>query len=131
MLSDKRDTAAATRFLKKALNAEHTVAPRVINVDKNAAYPPAVDDLKASGTLPEDTELRPVKYLNNQIEQDHRRIKRLVKPGLGFGSFDTADCTLQGYEAMAMICKGQVQTVDRGDVIGQISFIHQIFGIAA
>ncbi len=57
MLSDKRDTAAATRFLKKALNAEHTVAPRVINVDKNAAYPPAVDGLQASGTLPEDTEL--------------------------------------------------------------------------
>jgi transposase-like protein len=131
MLSEKRDAAAATQFLKKALNAEHTVAPRVINVDKNAAYPPAVDDLKASGTLPEDTELRPVKYLNNQIEQDHRRIKRLVKPGLGFGSFDTADCTLQGDEAMAMVRKGQVQTVDRGDVIGQISFIHQIFGIAA
>jgi transposase-like protein len=131
MLSEKRDAAAATRFLKKALNAEHTVAPRVINVDKNAAYPPVVDDLKASGTLPEDTELRPVKYLNNQIEQDHRRIKRLVKPGLGFGSFDTADCTLQGDEAMAMVRKGQVQTVDRGDVIEPISFIHQIFGIAA
>jgi transposase-like protein len=72
-----------------------------------------------------------VKYLNNQIEQDHRWIKRLVKPGLGFGSFDTADCTLQGYGAMSMIRKGQIQTVDRGDVIGQISFIHQIFGIAA
>ncbi len=103
----------------------------MINVDKHAAYPPAVDDLKADGTLPEDTELRPVKYLNNQIDQDHRRIKRLVKLGLGFGSFDPADCTLQGYEAMAMIRKGHVQTIDRGDVIGQISFIHQIFGIAA
>ena len=61
MLSEKRDAAAATRCLKKVLAVEHTVAPRVINVDKNAAYPPAVDDLQASGTLPEDTELRPVK----------------------------------------------------------------------
>ena len=63
MLSEKRD-AAATQFLKKALNVEHTVAPRVINVDKNAAYPRAVDDLKAGSTLSEETELRPVKYLN-------------------------------------------------------------------
>ena len=130
MLSEKRD-AAATQFLKKALNVEHTVAPRVINVDKNAAYPRAVDDLKAEGTLSEETELRPVKYLNNQIEQDHCWIKRLVRPGLGFKSFSTANCTLQGYEAMAMIRKGQVQSADRGDVTGQISFIHQIFGIAA
>ncbi|WP_346294459.1 IS6 family transposase [Sphaerothrix gracilis] len=130
MLSAKRDTKAAKRFLKKALQAPHTSTPRVINVDKNAAYPPAVDDLKTEKTLPEKTKLRPVKYLNNLIEQDHRRIKRLVKPGLGFGSFNTARRTLKGYEAMAMIRKGQIQNVDRDDVTGQISFIHQIFGIA-
>ena len=131
MLSAKRDAKAAKRFLKKALKARHTSTPRVINVDKHAAYPPAVDELKAEKLLPEETELRPVKYLNNMIEQDHRRLKRLVKPGLGFGSFHTAHRTLKGYEAMAMIRKGQIQKVDSGDVIGQISFIHQIFGIAA
>lgn len=131
MLSAKRDAKAAKRFLKKALKARHTKTARVINVDKNAAYPAATDDLKTEKALPEETELRPVKYLNNMIEQDHRRIKRLVKPGLGFGSFHTARRTLKGYEAMAMIRKGQIQTVDRGDVTGQISFIHQIFGIAA
>ena len=65
------------------------------------------------------------------IEQDHRRIKRLGKPGLGFGSFNTARRTLKGYEAMAMIRKGQIQGIDRDNVIGQISFIHEIFGIAA
>jgi len=54
--------------------------PRVINVDKNAAYPPAVDDLKADEQLPETTELRQVKYLNNRVEQDHRFIKMLSKP---------------------------------------------------
>lgn len=131
MLSAKRDAKAAKRFLKKALKASHTSTPRVINVDKNAAYPSAVDDLKAEEMLSEDTELRPVKYLNNMIEQDHRRIKRLVKPGLGFGSFNTARRTFQGYEAMAMIRKGQIEDIDRKDVIGQISFIHEIFGIAA
>jgi len=131
MLSAKRDAKAAKRFFKKVLKARHTSTPRVINVDKNAAYPSAVDDLKAEETLPNETELRPVKYLNNMIEQDHRRIKRLVKPGLGFGSFNTVRRTLKGYEAMAMIRKGQIQNVDRNDVTGQISFIHQIFGIAA
>lgn len=131
MLSAKRDAKATRRFLKKALKARHTSTPRVINVDKHAAYPAAADDLKTEKALPEETELRPVKYLNNMIEQDHRRIKRLVKPGLGFGSFNTARRTLKGYEAMAMIRKGQIQNVDREDVTGQISFIHQIFGIAA
>jgi len=72
-----------------------TLPPRVINVDKNAAYPSATDDLKTEKSLPEETELRPVKYLNNLVEQDHRHIKRLVKPGLGFGSFNTARRTLK------------------------------------
>ena len=130
MLSAKRDTKAAKRLLKKTLKAHHTQTPRVINVDKNAAYPPAVDELKKEETLTEDTELRPVKYLNNRVEQDHRRIKRWVKPGLGFGSFNTARRTLKGYEAMAMIRKGQIKDIDREDVTGQISFIHKLFGIA-
>ena len=90
LLSAKRDASAAERFLRKTLHASHTQEPRVINVDKNAAYPPAVDDLKAEEQLGETTELRQVKYLNNLIEQDHRFIKRLTKPGMGFGSFNTA-----------------------------------------
>ncbi len=78
-------------------------APRVINVDKNAAYPNTIADLKAAGILPESVELRQVKYLNNLVEQDHRFIKRLVKPGLGFFSLESAERTLHGYEAMHMI----------------------------
>ena len=65
-------------------------APRVINTDKNAAYPKAIADLKAAGVLPERVELRQIKYLNNVIEQDHRFIKRLTKPGMGFFSFEAA-----------------------------------------
>ena len=64
ILSAKRDARAAERFFRKALKAEHTQEPRVINVDKNAAYPKATDYLKAAQTLPETAELRPVKYLN-------------------------------------------------------------------
>ena len=91
-------------------------APRVINVDKNAAYPKAIADLKASKLLPESVELRQVKYLNNLVEQDHRFIKRLVKPGLGFFSIETAGRTLQGYEVMNMLRKGQILGVNKGDI---------------
>ena len=76
------------------------LTPRVIKVDKNAAYPKAIAELKASGMLPKSVELRQVKYLNNLVEQDHHFIKRLVKPGLGFFSFETAWRRLQGYEVM-------------------------------
>jgi transposase-like protein len=130
MLSAKRDAKAAKRFLKKVLNAPHTIEPRVITVDKNAAYPPAIDALKADEALPETTETRQSKYLNNTVEQDHRFIKRRTKPGLGFGSFNTARRTLKGYESMNMIRKGQIRGIDKGDVMGQISFINKIFGVA-
>ena len=131
MLSAKRDTKAAKRFFKKALNASHTIAPRVVTVDKNTAYPPAIADLKQDDALPEATETRQSKYLNNTVEQDHRFIKRRSNPGLGFGSFNTARRTLKGYEAMNMIRKGQIKGAEKEDVMGQISFINQIFGVAA
>ena len=130
LLCAKRDASAAERFLRKTLNASHTQSPRVINVDKNAAYPAAVDDLKAEEQLFETTELRQVKYLNNRVEQDHRFIKRLTKPGMGFGSFHTARRTIRGFEAMNMIRKGQVQGVDKGDARASIELVSQLFGIA-
>ena len=114
-----------------SLRAAPRSVPRVINVDKNAAYPKAIADLKASGVLPESVALRQVKYLNNLVEQDHRFIKRLVKPGLGFFSVETAGRTLQGYEVMHMIRKGQMQGVNKGDVTGQVTFIARLFGVAA
>ena len=131
MLSAKRDAKAAKRFLKKVLNASHTVEPRAITVDKNAAYPLAIADLKQDNALPEAMETRQSKYLNNTVEQDHRFIKRRSNPELGFGSFNTARRTLKGYEAMNMIRKGQIKGAEKEDVMGQISFINQIFGVAA
>jgi IS6 family transposase len=73
LLSAKRDAAAAERFLTKALVGENHRAPRVINTDKHAAYPPA------SRVLEEKCTHRPVQYLNNVLEQDHRAIKRRVR----------------------------------------------------
>jgi transposase, IS6 family len=156
LLSPTRDAQAAKRFFLKALHStagsaprvrpvqeqveEPTAladpnptksAPRVINVEKNAAYPKAMAELKAAGILPESVELRQVKYLNNLIEQDHRFIKRVVKPGMGFYSLETAGRTLQGYEGMHMIRKGQMQGVAKGDIGGQITFIARLFGVAA
>ena len=88
-------------------------------------------ELKAEGAIPEGCELRQVKYLNNIVEQDHRFIKRRVKPGLGFFSPETAWNTLQGYEVMNMVRKGQMRGVEQGDIMGQIAFISSLFGVAA
>jgi len=72
----KQDAAAAKRFLSKTLGRQHHPVPRVINTDGHSAYPPAIVRLKAEGALDEDCRHRPVPYLNNVLEQDHRAIKR-------------------------------------------------------
>jgi transposase, IS6 family len=130
LFSPVRDAQAATRFFLKALAASHTSEPRVINVDKNAAYPKAIAELKAAGMIAESCELRQVKYLNNLIEQDHRFIKRLTKPEMGFFSFETAWRTLQGFEVMNMIRKRQLQGIKKGDVRGQVALVAKLFGVA-
>ena len=123
--------AAAKRFFRKTLKASYTSSPRVITVDKNAAYPKAIDGLKAQKELPKTLELRQKKYLNNIVEQDHRFIKRLVKPGMGFGSFNTTRRTLKGYEMMNMVRKGQIKGVERRAVQKRVKFIAEIFGCAS
>src|SRR5262249_49830083 len=100
VVSAKRDARAAKRFFRKMLKAPKHQSPRVINVDQNKAYPPAVEELKEEGVLSVAAQLRQCKYLNNIVEQDHRFIKRRVNPGLGFSSFNTARRTISGYEAM-------------------------------
>jgi transposase-like protein len=131
LLSPKRDAAAARRFFRKALKQPHTVNPRTITVDKNAAYPIAAEALKREGTLWRFARLRQVKFLNNIVEQDHRRIKRLVRPGLGLKSFQTASQTIAGYEVMAMIRKGQVVCVSANDMKAQSDFIAGLFSAVA
>src|SRR6202030_34137 len=81
LLSEKRDVAAAKRFFCKALKNHGT--PRVITLDAYAASHRAVAEMKSAGTLPRRVEVRSNKYLNNMIEQDHRRIKQRIRPMLG------------------------------------------------
>ena len=129
MLSEKRDRKAAKRFLKKALSSNHNQIPKVITVDKNLAYTPAVNELKNDKILPKNINFRKIKYLNNVVEQDHRFIKRIISPMLGFQSFCTAIKTLKGIEIMHMIKKGQVDTLNRC-VLAEVNFINKLFGIA-
>jgi len=131
LLTAHRDAQAAKQFLSKAMKAIHNQEPRVINVDKNAAYPKAIDELKEKEKLSEQVKLRQNKYLNNRIEQDHRFIKWLVKPGRGFKSFNTARRTIKGYETMHMLKKGQVKNVKKGAVRERVEFIAEIFGVVA
>src|SRR6266487_4158731 len=130
LLSPTRNAQAAKRFFSKALAAPHTSTPRVITVDKNAAYPKAFTELKAEEIMPASCELRQSKYLNNLVEQDHRFMKRLVKLGMGFFSYETAWRTLHGYEMMNMIRKGHMHGVDKGDSLSQLTFIAGLFGLA-
>jgi transposase-like protein len=87
--------------------------------------------MKEDGELWRFARLRQCKFLNNIVEQDHRRLKRLVRPGLGFGGFRTARRTLAGYEAMAMVRKGQVRRIGGCDIRAQAGFIAGLFQPAA
>ena len=131
LLSAKRDAEAAKRFFRKALAQPHTVNPRTITVDKNAAYPKATTEMKKDGELWRRSRLRQVKYLNNIVEQDHRALKRRINAKQGFRSFEGARRTIPGYEAMHMIRRGQVRWLLKGDVGGQARFINSTLGLKA
>jgi transposase-like protein len=103
----------------------------VIYVDGHPAYASAIAELKQTGELGHRCRCRTAAYLNNVIEQDHRFIKKRITASLRFRSAEGACRTIDGYEAMHAIRKGQVRWVAKGDVIAQRDFIHAIFGIAA
>ncbi len=131
MLSAKRDVSAAKRFFKKMMRAEHRRLPFSISVDKNAAYPEAFSTSQAERIVPQDCQLRRVKYLNNVIEQDHRFIKKKVRASQCFKSFHTAERTIEGIEAMNMIRKGQVKRLSESDAQRQAKFVLSLFQVAA
>ncbi len=128
MLSSKRDRRAVKRFFKKALSSNHNQIPRVITVDKNPAYPHAIDELKNEKNLSKNVKIRRTKYLNYIVEQDHRSIKRIVHSMLGFQSFRSASKTLKGIEAMNMVKKRQVNNLNYS-VSNEVKYINQLFGI--
>src|ERR1035437_6957682 len=97
LLTAKRDRKAALRFLRKAIRHNGTLEKIAAIESYNAEHEAGI-------------EIRQVKYLNNIVEQDHRAIKRLVRPMLGFKSFWSAAVTLAGIELLHMIRKGQLRT---------------------
>src|SRR6202008_3150603 len=105
LLSRRRDVVAAKQFFTRA-RKQHG-APRVITLDGYAASHRAVTDLKAAGTLPRRVRVRSCKYLNNVVEQDHRRIKQRIRPMLGFKRLETAAVTSRGIELAEKIKKQQ------------------------
>ena len=131
LLSALRDAEAAQRLFRKALSERCHPQPRVINPDLAPIYGSAIPDIKKEGTLRRRCRHRPVQYLNNILEQDHRALKRRVNAQQGFREFQAARRTIQGYEAMNMLRKGQVRWVGKTDVRRQIRFIHQLFELAA
>jgi putative transposase len=110
LLTEQRDERAAKRFLIKAIR-RHGV-PEKITIDGSAANEAAIKrDNEEHGTA---IEIRQIKYLNNIVEQDHRGVKRVTRPMLGFKSFAAAQDTLVGIELMHMIKKRQL-VVEEGD----------------
>jgi len=103
--------------------------PRVIHLDGNPSYPKVVVELKAEGKLGPRCRCRTCPYLNNIVEQDHRAIKRRVNASQGFRSFPGARRTIQGYEVVHMIRKGQVRWLPKGDVVGMVLFINEMLGL--
>src|SRR5689334_4696090 len=131
LLSALRDADGAKRLFRSALSDRSHPQPRVINTDLAPIYGSAIADIKKEGTLRSRCRHRPIQYLNNIIEQDHRAIKRRVNAKHGFREFQAARRTIQGYEAMNMIRKDQVRWLSGYDVQCQNRFVNELFDVAA
>ena len=105
LLTATRDRQAAWRFFKKAITRNRK--PSLVNIDQSGANTAGLKLVNRDNNT--RIKIRQCKYLNNIIEQDHRRIKRLTRPMLGFKNFYAAQRTLSGIEVMAMIKKGQMK----------------------
>ena len=121
LLTAKRDAAAARRFLERAIELHGE--PKKITIDKSAANTAAIIGYKADHET--DIELRQVKYLNYIVEQDHRAVKRIVRPMLGFKSFHCARRLIAGIETMHMIRKGQLNC-PAGQVVSAASRFYSL-----
>jgi len=122
LLSAKRDKAAAMRFFNKAMLFNGL--PDKIAMDKSGANKAAIDQMIEDKGL--SVIVRQIKYLNNMVEQDHRSIKRMTRPMLGFKSFRAARNILAGIELMHMLRKGQLNLVGCEDM----SFADQFYALA-
>ena len=117
MLSGKRDEAAAKAFFTKAINASSK--PEKVTIDKSGANNAALKSLNKNLKEKDKIEIRQIKYLNNLVEQDHRFIKKITKPMMGFKSFESAQATLAGIELHHMLRKNQHKNSDTTSVFKQ------------
>jgi putative transposase len=124
LLTEHRDKAAALRFLTQAIR-RHGV-PETITIDGSDANEAAIKSYNEKHGA--HIIIRQVKYLNNMVEQDHRGVKRVTRPMLGFKSFAAAQDTLAGIELMHMIKKGQMM-VKAGDE--GLTAAEQFYALAA
>lgn len=108
LLCKRRDIAAAKRFFTQAIKQHGP--PQKITVDGYPATHTAITELQAEEGLPPSTKVRTSKYLNNLIEQDHRRVKQRISPMLGFKRFRNAAITISGIELVHKMRKGQFDT---------------------
>jgi transposase-like protein len=108
LLSQHRDIAAAKRFFTRAIELHGS--PERITLDGYPTTHSAVAQLKGSGVLRQQTKVWTSKYLNNQVEQDHRRVKQRIYPMLGFKRFINAAVTISGIELAQKIRKEQFDT---------------------
>ena len=131
MLSRYRNKKSAKRFFKKTLGNKHVVCPRVINTDKGPTFPPTLHELQAEGIMPSDTTLRPIKYLNNAMENDHKSTKCKSRYRQWYQSFETARRTISAVETMRMVQKGQLRYAAKGNMRAQNALINSLFGLAA
>ncbi len=123
ILTAKRDRKAALRFLNKAIKCQKK--PSKINIDKSGANKAGIRIYNQENR--KRIKIRQCKYLNNIVEQDHRFIKKKIRPMLGFKSFRSASITLAGIETIHMICKDQMK-----QVAGQHqTFAQQFYSLAA
>ena len=130
MLSHRRDTGAAYRFLRKALRTMSDCPPSSITTDKLASYPKAIRRLQKEDLLSKNVEHRKSKYLNNIIEADHGALKRVIRPTRGFQRMRTAYATIKGFEVMRMIRRGHCIRQQPG-ATGEIRFVNKLFGLGA
>ena len=123
LLTQQRDKKAARRFLNKAIS-RHGV-PDKITIDGSDANASAIESYNDDhGT---SIEIRQIKYLNNIVEQDHRGVKRVTRPMLGFKAFDAVQNTLTGIELMHMLRKGQMES----DEVEGLSVAEQFYALAS
>ena len=113
-LSKHRDAASAKRFFQKAIRSSGK--PEKVNIDKSGSNTAALNNINRGYKPNFQIKIRQNKYLNNMVEQDHRFIKKMCKPMLGFRSIKSARATLSGIELHHMLRKGQHKTLHQSPI---------------